>query len=139
MIAQHLHDLLTAALPDTTPVLLPEQVQEPLSGGKPGQPSGLRAYLQAHAGGYVQVEEPQGITSDGLTASYWVPVASLAPTAEACAQLAAQVALTLNGTPHLPGPHPEVTPSMPALLQSGAWMCRPTYHVLTLAGAVASG
>lgn len=138
MIAQHLHALLTAALPDVT-VLLPEQLQEPLAGGRPGQPSGLRAYLAERPGGYVQIEEPQGITSDSLTASYWVPVASLAPTAEACAQLAAQVALTLNGTPHLPGPHPEVTPSTPALLQPGVWMCRPTYHVLTLAGTVASG
>lgn len=148
MIAQHLHALLRAALPPEVPVLLPEQAQEPLTAaptdaqGRPkvgGGERGLGAYLQAHPGGYVQVEEPQGITSDGLTASYWVPVASLAPTAEACAQLAAQVALTLNGTPHLPGPHPEVTPSMPALLQPGVWMCRPTYHVLTLAGTVASG
>lgn len=89
MIAGHLRALLTAALPDVT-VLLPEQVQEPLAGGRPGQPGGLRAYLAARPGGYVQVEEPQGLIGSlgGAAAQYLVQVAAIAPTSAAAQSLA---------------------------------------------------
>lgn len=89
MIAGHLRALLTAALPDVT-VLLPEQLQEPLAGGRPGQPSGLRAYLAARPGGYVQVEEPQGLIGSlgGAAAQYLVQIAAIAPTSAAAQSLA---------------------------------------------------
>ncbi|MBZ9713753.1 hypothetical protein [Deinococcus multiflagellatus] len=147
-IPEHLRALLVAALPARTRVLLPEQAQEPLRAAAvdaQGRPSvdaaaarGLGAYLTQYPAGFVQIELPQGITSDGVQAVFWVAVATLAPTAEACGVLGAAVHEALNGTPLEPGPCPEVTPSEPALMQTGAWLRRPTYQVLTIAGSVAA-
>ncbi|AWT34491.1 hypothetical protein DM785_02230 [Deinococcus actinosclerus] len=99
MIAQHLHALLRAALPPEVPVLLPEQVQEPLTAaptdaqGRPrvgGGERGLGAYLAQHAGGYVQIEEPQGLIGSlgGAAAQHLVQVAAIAPTSAAAQSLA---------------------------------------------------
>lgn len=129
-----IHARLLAALPAGTPVLLPEEREQPLAGRRPGQAGGLSGYLAAHPAGYVQLEEPLPITSDGVTSVFWVPVASLASTADACAALAAQVARALCGWPTDPGPHREVTPAQPTLLQPGVYICRPTYDALTIDG-----
>lgn len=143
-IVQDLHDRLRAALPPQVPVLLPHQFREPLDAapldaqGRPmvgGGERGLGLYLRQHPQGYVQVEAPLPISSDGLTALYWVAVASIAPTPEAAAALALLVRRALSGTPRSPGPHREVTPAQPAVLAPGAWLVRPTYDALTLDGA----
>lgn len=133
-IATDLHSRLTAALGEAVPVLLPEQIELPKSGRTPGQPGGIAAYLQQHPQGYVQIERPTPITSDGTTATYWVTVASLHGTLEGVTALARAVRLTLNGTPLEPGPHREVTPAQPELLSPGVWLVRPTFETLTIDG-----
>lgn len=129
-----IHARLVAALPAETPVLRPEDREQALSGRRPGQAGGLSGYLAAHPGGYVQLEEPLSISSDGVTGVFWVPVAALALTAEACLDLARLVNRALCGFPHDPGPHREVTPAQPTLLQPGVYICRPTYDALTIDG-----
>lgn len=143
MIAQDIHDRLRAVLPDSVPILLPEQQREPLEAapvdaqGRPrvgGGERGLGAYLAAHPQGYVQVEEPLAISGDGLTGVFWVAVASVCPDGPAVTALARQVRRALSGTPFAPGPHREVTPAQPQQLAPGAWMVRPTYDALTIDG-----
>lgn len=136
-VAAALHARLRAALPEQVPVLLPEEIQKINAGGKPGQPAGLAVYLREHPQGWVQVEEPVPISSDGTTAVFWVAVASITGTPAEAADLAAQVRRALNGTPYEPGPHSEVTPAAPSLLDPrvpGVWAVRPTYDALTIAG-----
>lgn len=136
-VAAALHARLRAALPEQVPVLPPEDIQKINAGGKPGQPAGLASYLKAHPEGWVVVEEPVPISSDGTTAVFWVAVASVAGTAAEAAALAARVAHALGGTPYEPGPHTEVTPAGPSLLDPrvpGVWAVRPTYDALTIAG-----
>ncbi|MFK7601886.1 hypothetical protein ACI3L1_06705 [Deinococcus sp. SM5_A1] len=129
-----IHARLVAALPAGTPVLLPEERETPLAGRKPGQAGGLSGYLAAHPSGYVQIEEPLSITSDGVTGVFWVPIASLAPETATCFELAQLVGRALCGFPYDPGPHREVTPAQPTLLQPGVYICRPTYDALTIDG-----
>lgn len=142
-IVEALQGVLTAALPTDVPVLLPEQLREPYDAapvdaqGRPmvgGGERGLAAYLAAHPEGYVQIESPLPITSDGLTGTFWVAVASVAPTAVSAAALAAQVRAALCGTPWEPGNYLEVTPAQPEPLAPGAWIVRPTFDALTING-----
>lgn len=134
MLAQDIHARLRAALPAEVPVLLPEEIEVPRGGRRPGEAGGISAYLAAHPQGYVQVEEAQPIASDGTTATYWIPVASVAPDAGACAALAAGVNIILNGPPDEPAPFQEVLPDQPRAVQAGVFLCRPTYEALTIAG-----
>nr|WP_244977062.1 hypothetical protein [Deinococcus humi] len=129
-----IHARLVAALPAGTQVLLPEDRERALAGRRPGQAGGLSGYLAAHPNGYVQVEDPLSISSDGVTGVFWVPVAALALTADACLDLARLVSRALCGFPHDPGPHREVTPAQPTLLQPGVYICRPTYDALIIDG-----
>lgn len=129
-----IHARLVAALPAGTPVLLPEDREQALAGRRPGQAGGLSGYLAAHPNGYVQIEDPLSISSDGVTGVFWMPVAALARTADACLELARLVNRALCGLPHDPGPHREVTPAQPTLLQPGVYICRPTYDALTIDG-----
>lgn len=138
MIAQHLHALLTTALPDTT-VLLPEQLQEPLSGGRPGQPSGLRAYLTERPSGYVQIGRPVGIGAD-VTERTWHPVTTLAPTETACHALATQVLTALCGTPgRNPGHFTRVLNAPPTTDTPGVWTSTLTVRAVTLGGTLIPG
>lgn len=144
MIAQHLHALLRAALPPEVPVLLPEQVQEPLTAaptdaqGRPrvgGGERGLGAYLAQHAGGYVQVEEPLPITSSGARDTYWVTVAAIHTTQADAHALAQQVARTLTGIPGAdPGYYRPQTPPEHLTLGPGAHAARATYAITLLLG-----
>ena len=143
MITTDLHARLSAALGPDIPVLLPEQQRDPLTAapvdaqGRPAIGSGERglgAYLAQHTAGYVQIEQPTPLTSDGTLATFWVAVASIAPSRSAAQSLAASVRLALNGTSTDPGPHAEVLPAQPALLSGSAWMVRTTYDALTLDG-----
>ncbi|WP_019585223.1 hypothetical protein [Deinococcus apachensis] len=136
-ILTDLHARLTTALGPDVPVLLPEQREQPVQGRKPGQAGGLSGYLQAHPAGYVQLEEPQGITDDGVTGVWWVPVAALAPAPEATEALAAQVRRILCGSPRAPGPYLPRIPDTTRLLTPGAYLCRPTYEILAIDGALA--
>ena len=86
MLTQDMQARLRAALPPDVPVLLPESIREPLEAapldaqGRPmvgGGERGLGAYLRAHPAGYVQIEEPVALTSDGLSGVFWVAVAAL--------------------------------------------------------------
>lgn len=146
MITTDLHARLSAALGPTIPVLLPEQLRDPLEAapldaqGRPsvtGGERGLGAYLKAHPGGYVQIEQPVPITSDGTTATYWCAVASTHASHVGAALLARAVRRALNGTPYEPGAFREVTPSQPEALAPGAWMVRATYEILTIDGDTA--
>lgn len=119
------------------PVLLPEERETPLQGRKPGEAGGLGAYLARHPAGYVQLEEPQGITDDGVTAVWWVPVAALAPTAEAAEALASAVRRVLCGSARDPGPYRPVLPDTPRQLAPDAYLCRPSYEFLTIDGTLA--
>lgn len=144
-IPEAMHALLSAALPGV-PVLLPEEASTPANyaplapDGLPlaGGERGLTAYLAAHPQGYVQIEEPQPISSDGLTDLYWVPVASLAHDQATCAALARTVDLTLNGPPGEPGPHARVFGDQPRRHPAGFFMARPTYDALTIGGTPAT-
>ncbi|EYB67023.1 hypothetical protein DEIPH_ctg052orf0018 [Deinococcus phoenicis] len=134
-IITDLHTRLTAALP--CPVLLPEQRELPLAGRKPGQSGGLGGYLAAHPGGYVQLEDAQGISDDGVTAVWWVPVAALAPTAEQSDALAGQVRRLLCGSPRCPGPYTPTLPDTARLVSPGVSLCRPSYQILSIDGVLA--
>ena len=91
-ITEDMHVRLRAALPEAVPVLLPEEAETPNRGAGKGQTPGIVGYLEREAPqGYVQIETPQAISSDGLTDVYWVPVASLAPDQATCAALARAV------------------------------------------------
>ena len=115
-------------------VLLPEQLQTVVAGGTPSRPSGLPAYLASRQAGYVQIESPQAISSDGQQDLYWTPVATIAPTADACATLALQVRSALAGTTRDPGRYELVTPDQPRLLQVGVWVSRPSFSSSLLNG-----
>ncbi|WP_027459266.1 hypothetical protein [Deinococcus murrayi] len=133
-IVTDLHERLTAA---GLHVLLPEERERPLAGRKPGQAGGLEAYLRQHPQGYVQLEEAQGITDDGVTAVYWVPVAAIAPTAADDDALAAQVRRVLCGSPRDPGPYLPRLPDSPRAIADGVYLCRPSYECLAVDGTLA--
>lgn len=136
-LAQHIHELLTAALPPGTPVLLPEQAESALGGRKPGQAGGISGYLQAHPGGYVQIEAPVPITSTGNQDTYWTAVGALAPTPAAADALAAQVRLALTGTPPAdPGWFTTAIPPQTSPLGPDAHLTRATYARTLLLGQV---
>lgn len=142
-IAEDMQARLRAALPDEIPVLLPYEQRTPLEAAPldaQGRPvvgageRGLGAYLKAHPAGYVQIEQPAPIGSDGTTATYWVAVASFARSAGQAQALARRVRLALSGTSPDPGPHAEVLAAQPAPIQGGVWMVRPTFDALTVDG-----
>ena len=143
MLTQDMQARLRAALPPDVPVLLPESIREPLEAapldaqGRPmvgGGERGLGAYLRAHPAGYVQIEEPVALTSDGLSGVFWVAVAALHSTPTGANALALTVRRALSGTPYEPGPHQEVTPAQPHQLAPGVWQVRPTFDALTVDG-----
>lgn len=137
LIVQDLHARLTGALGPDIPVLLPEERELPTQGRRPGQTGGLSGYLQAHARGYVQLEEPQGISDDGVTAVWWVPVAALAPTPGAAEALALRVRRALAGSARVPGAYLPRIPDTARLLTPGAYLARPTYEILAIDGLLA--
>ncbi|WP_191301231.1 hypothetical protein [Deinococcus indicus] len=136
-LATHISELLTAALPPGTPVLLPEQIQEPLAGGKPNQPTGVRAYLQAHPGGYVQIEAPIGVGVNDYVARWWVTAAALHATPAGAGALAEQIRRALTGRPDEPGPGIRVLADAPQSI-GAAFVCRSTYEFTELDGRVAA-
>lgn len=119
-IAQNLHDRLRAALPPQVPVLLPEQIKEPLDAAPldaQGRPAvgkgerGLGVYLQRHPQGYVQVYDPQPImTTSGIYDEHWATVDAIAPTDAAADALLVLVRRTLGGTPRTGGRIKVTTP-----------------------------
>ncbi|WP_104990865.1 hypothetical protein [Deinococcus sp. NW-56] len=148
MIVADLYARLRAALPETVPVLRPEQVQVPaewqeedaqgelVEGGARGQ----LAYLQQQAPqGYVQVETPVPIRTDGLVASYAVAVATIAPDAALAQDLGLRVRRILCGHSYAPEAYRESRPAVAQPLQPGAWLYRPTYERVTLDGLLAGG
>lgn len=136
-LVNDIHARLVAALPPGTPVLLPEQREEPLAGRKPGQAGGLSGYLAEHPGGYVQVEEPLGIAASGPTETYWCPVAAVAPTPEAAEALGRLILLALCGlASREPGFYTLVTPDSTHQLFPDAHITRPTVSRLVVGGAL---
>lgn len=98
---------LSAALPLTTPVLLPDDLETPREGRRPGQAGGLAAYLAEHPGGYLQIGEAQGtLPALGGAAGLWlIQVSAVAATRTASAALCAQarqVLATRAGTHQTP-------------------------------------
>lgn len=119
-IAQDLHDRLRAALPPQVPVLLPDEFRVPLAAapldaqGRPavGQGErGLGVYLQQHPQGYVQVYDPQPITTtSGIYDEHWATVDAIAPTDATADALLVLVRRTLGGTPRTGGRTRVTTP-----------------------------
>lgn len=143
MIAQDIHDRLRAVLPASVPILLPEQQREPLDAapvdaqGRPvvgGGERGLGAYLRQHPQGYVQVEQPLAIGSDGLSATYWVAVAAIHTSGLEVDALGWLAYRALAGWPWAPRSYREVTPGQPETLSPGIWMVRRTYSTSILDG-----
>lgn len=125
------------------PVLLPEQQRQPLEWQEEapdgelvdGGRTGLTVYLeQAAPDGYVQIEQPLPIGSDGLTGTFWAAVACIAPTPERAQELALDVRRLLCGWNYAPGPYRETTPGQPVYDPGGFWLCRATYEAKTLDG-----
>lgn len=142
-IPQDIHARLVTALGPDIPVLLPEQQREPLEAapidaqGRPmvgGGERGLGAYLRQHPQGYVQIEPPVPLSSDGLVGNLWVTVAAIHGSVGGAAELGQQVYRALCGWPWLPGPYREATPAQPEQLRDGVWMLRRTYAANTLDG-----
>ena len=127
-------DHLAAQLTAFT-VLRPEERESILAGRRPGQAGGLSGYLANHPAGVVQLEEAQPITSDGQLEVYWIPIACLAPTEADAGLLAQALSARLCGDLRDPGPYTRQIPDQPRrLLESGAWMCRPTFSITLLYG-----
>lgn len=146
MIARDIQQRLTVTLGPQIPVLMPEEIRTPLEAapldaqGRPviGQGQrGIGAYLAQHPSGYVQIEQPVPITSDGLTGTFWVAVASIHTSEQDAYLLWARAYRVLNGFAWAPGPYREVTPGQPEPLAPGAWMVRATYEILTIDGDTA--
>lgn len=146
MLVQDIHQRLTAALPAGVPVLKPDQLlipgeweeETPDGDIKAGGERGLHVYLRQRApAGYVQIEQPVPITSDGTTATYWCAVAAIHADKGSAALLARAVRHALNGTPYEPGAFREVAPGQPETLAPGAWLVRATYEILTIDGDTA--
>lgn len=128
-------DDLTARLENLAFLLRPDEREEPSKGRKPGQPGGLVAYLEAHPGGVIQLEDPQPITSDGLVDVFWVPVGCMGSTPDIAAALAAQVRQALCGTSGRdPGEYTLTVPDQPRQIIPGAWLCRGTFAIDLLTG-----
>ena len=120
------------------PVLMPEENLRQLGGYTPGKAAGgLTGYLQANPGGAVQLEEPQPITSDGLTSELWLPVGCLAKTAERAEQVAQLVRARLCGDPvRDPGEFElQIPDTGRRLTEQGAYMCRPTFKIVVMVNA----
>ncbi|MFT2721708.1 hypothetical protein ACMT4L_17085 [Deinococcus sp. A31D244] len=136
-LAQHIHELLTAALPPTTPVLLPEQAESVLNGRLPGQAGGISGYLQAHPGGYVQIEVPIGAGVNDYVVRWWITAAALHATPAGAGALAEQIRRALTGRPDEPGPGFRVLADAPQSI-GAAFVCRSTYEFTELDGRVAA-
>ena len=143
MIVQDIRNRLLAVLPSSVPILLPEQQREPLEAapvdaqGRPvvgGGERGLGTYLRQHPQGYVQVEQPLAIGSDGLSATYWVAVAVIHTSGSEAETFGWVVYRALAGWPWAPCPYREVTPGQPETLSPGVWMVRRTYSTSILDG-----
>lgn len=141
MIVRDIHARLTAALGAEVPVLLPQQLREPLEAapldaqGRPmvgGGERGLGAYLAQHPAGYVQIEQPVPITSDGLAGTFWVALAVFQASYTDASALGLRVYRALAGWPWAPGPYREITPAQPEQLSPGVWMVRRTFEGKTL-------
>ncbi|SEI66997.1 hypothetical protein SAMN04488058_101296 [Deinococcus reticulitermitis] len=126
------------------PVLLPEDRDVPHQAGPTdaqGRPMvgggerGLGAYLRQHPQGFVQLEEPQGITVSGAVQTYWVALGCVAPTPETAEALAREVLrLTCGLATREPGHYTLVIPDSPRALADGAYLTRPTVSRAAIGG-----
>ena len=128
-------DDLTARLEDLTTLLRPEERETPSEGRQANQRGGLVAYLEAHPGGVIQLEDPQPITSDDLIDTFWVPVGSMGSTPEVAANLAKRIRTALCGVSgREPGEYTLAIPDQPRQIIPGAWLVRPTFAIDLLTG-----
>lgn len=129
------------------PVLAPDEVEVPArysaATDAQGRPSadgvrGLAAYLAAHPSGYVQVEEPQGISAEGNFETYWLTLGCVAASPAACSALARAVTVALCGDPTRdPGAYRMALPGQPGVLERGAFIARPTFEISLFNGELA--
>lgn len=120
MITTDLHARLSVALGPTIPVLLPEQLRDPLEAapldaqGRPsvtGGERGLGAYLKAHPGGYVQLYDPGfGFTVNGWADNQTLQIDCMARTDTQALDLAQRVRTLLGSTPRRGGTRPLSSP-----------------------------
>lgn len=107
---------------------------------RPRGPIGVpKTFLAQHPDGYVQIEEPYAVSTDGMAATFWIAVASIALTPTRAQELGLQVDRSLCGLPYAPEPYKQTSPAEPTLLQTGVWLYRPTYERKTFIGLLAGG
>ena len=106
-------------------VLSPDDIELP-------HKKGLLAWLKEHPGGYVQIEEPLSVSTDGLTSLFWVTVACVAQDRETAQALSDRAHPLIAGTPTEPTNHPMVTDSRARQTSPGVYVCRRAYEVTTL-------
>ncbi len=148
MIVRDIHARLTDALSAAVPVLLPQQLREPLEAapldaqGRPmvgGGERGLGAYLAQHPDGYVQIEQPTPLPSgvDGIQQRIWATISANASSESACQALYTAMHLTLCGIPgREPGYYIEKQAGVPTLLSPGVWQARLTITRPVIGGRI---
>jgi hypothetical protein len=111
----------------TVPILGPEAA-------KGVEQAGLLKYLKDHPTGYVQLEEPIFISTDGQTSRFWQTVACVAPARAAADFLCAQVRLQLAGTSVEPGFYAVAQDAVARQTADGVYAARPAFEILTIDG-----
>lgn len=106
-----LHPLITdllarlAPLGPTIPILRPEDVELPISGGKPGQQGGLRRYVLDHPEGYVQLNYPSGMLSNAYLDVSMMQLETVAASAQLAEALSRRVRDLIGSLPVRPTPY----------------------------------
>lgn len=108
------------------------ELGDPLPGRQPGQPGGITAFLAQHPEGYVEIDQPQGISAVD-TDTYWVIVSAVGPSRAAAAALAAQVRALLCGDQQDdPREFAPVIPAQPERTAPDIYVCAVSYETTTL-------
>lgn len=116
-----------AELSLTVPVLLPEEARDV-------EQTGLLKYLSVNPQGYVQLEDPIFISTNGQTSRFWQTVACVAPARAAANLLCAQVRLQLAGNSVEPGRYAVTQDAVAVLTADGIYAARLTLETLTIDG-----
>lgn len=95
---------------------------------------GLLKWLATHPDGYVQIEEPIPIGTDGQRAAFWITVAAVAPTRAQAQALSDQAHRLIAGDSLEPSHHPLRAADRARQTLPGVYVCRPAYELTTLDG-----
>lgn len=102
----HVQDVKARLTPLGVLILLPEEIETPLKGGRGGaERAGLGTFLAAHPNGYIQLADADGTYISAVRDIGLMPLTVVHSNREAAEALAAQVTTTLHGTPVRPTPY----------------------------------